>query len=405
MLKMGTTTMDRRSFSKLLTLLAIFSNKSLGKISNRDKIIIIGAGIIGTTIAYELSKMGAEIILIDKESPASGASGSSFSWINATYPKKPYSYNLLSQLGIEAYKSLEKEINLNISWSGSLEWFDSIDDQKRLLNEVANLKKYPTFLPSRIITDKQARFLEPNVNFNSNQNIIFSEADGAIDTINAISRMIEKIKQFGGLVLHPCEFQGLKHIKGRLSSVKTSMGEIEVDQAVFACGIDTDKLLSIKSIGNSMPGIIIRSKPREKIINKIVVGPGIHVHQQLDGRIVFGEQAGAPNSHIDRLIEKPKDFPSKLFAEQHTDQIFNIAKRFINNVGNIEPEKISIGWRPLPIDGKPVMGRLKQYSDIYVAVMHSGISLAAIAGKLISQEILNRSSSSLLRDFRPSRFY
>ena len=193
--------MNRRSFSKFLTLLAIFSSKSLGNISNRDKIIIIGAGIIGTTIAYELSKMGAEVTLIDKESPASGASGSSFSWINATYPKKPYSYNLLSQLGIDAYKNLEKEINLNISWSGSLEWFDSIDAQKKLLNEVAVLKKYPKFSPFKIITDKKAKFLEPNVNFNSNQNIIFSEADGAIDTINAISQMIKKIKQYGGLVL------------------------------------------------------------------------------------------------------------------------------------------------------------------------------------------------------------
>ena len=79
-------------------------------------------------------------------------------------------------------------------------------------------------------------------------------------------------------------------------------------------------------------------------------------------------------------------------------------KKFINNIGNLELEKITIGWRPLPIDGKPVMGRLKQYSDIYVAVMHSGISLAAIAGKLISQEILDGSSNSLLKDFRPSRF-
>ena len=396
--------MNRRSFSKLLTLLAIFSSKSLGNISNRDKIIIIGAGIIGTTIAYELSKMGAEVTLIDKESPASGASGSSFSWINATYPKKPYSYNLLSQLGIDAYKNLEKEINLNISWSGSLEWFDSIDAQKKLLNEVAVLKKYPKFSPFKIITDKKAKFIEPNVNFNSNQNIIFSEADGAIDTINAISQMIKKIKQYGGLVLHPCKFQGLKYTKGRLSSISTSMGELEANQAVFACGIDTDKLLSIKSISHSKPGIIIRSKPKEKILNKIIVGPGIHVHQQLDGRIIFGEQAGAPNSHIERLIEKPKGFPSKLFAEQHTDLIFSIAKRFINNIGNLELEKITIGWRPLPIDGKPVMGRLKQYSDIYVAVMHSGISLAAIAGKLISQEILDGSSNSLLKDFRPSRF-
>ena len=107
--------MDRRTFSKLLSLMMISSNQTLGAINKREKIIVIGAGIIGTTIAYELSKMGADVTLIDQEFPGSAASGSSFSWINATYPKKPYPYNLLSQLGIDAYRSLEKEINLKIT--------------------------------------------------------------------------------------------------------------------------------------------------------------------------------------------------------------------------------------------------------------------------------------------------
>ena len=79
--------MDRRTFSKLLSLMMISSNQTLGAINKREKIIVIGAGIIGTTIAYELSKMGADVTLIDQEFPGSAASGSSFSWINATYPK------------------------------------------------------------------------------------------------------------------------------------------------------------------------------------------------------------------------------------------------------------------------------------------------------------------------------
>ncbi|MFL2561117.1 MAG: NAD(P)/FAD-dependent oxidoreductase [Gammaproteobacteria bacterium] len=396
--------MDRRLFTKLLGSFAIAYNSNVRALVNRDSVVVVGAGIIGTTIAYELSKMGAKVTLIDKESPASGASGSSFSWINATYPKKPYSYNLLSQLGIDAYKNLEKEINLNINWSGSLEWFDSMDAQKKLLSEVAALRQYPKFSPLRIITDKKAKFLEPNVNFSSNQNIILSEADGAIDTMNAISLMIEKIKQFGGSVLHPCQFQGLNYRNGQLSSLQTSLGELEADQVVFACGVDTDNLLSINSITAPKPGVIVRTKPSEKLLNKIVVGPGVHVHQQLDGRIIFGEQAGAPNSHLERLKEKPKNFPSDLFAQQHEARILKMATTFINKLDNLEIEKTSIGWRPLPRDGKPVIGRLDQLSDVYVAVMHSGVSLAAIVGKLVTQEILDRSTNLILQDFRPSRF-
>ena len=127
--------MDRRAFTKLMGLLALPSSKSFGEIIGNPKIVVIGAGIIGTMIAYELVKKGARVILIDKEIPASGASGNSFSWINATYPKKPFSYNLLSQMGIEAYKNLEREFQFDIKWSGSLEWFEELDQQEKLFAE------------------------------------------------------------------------------------------------------------------------------------------------------------------------------------------------------------------------------------------------------------------------------
>jgi glycine/D-amino acid oxidase-like deaminating enzyme len=216
--------------------------------------------------------------------------------------------------------------------------------------------------------------------------------------------MIEKIKQFGGLVLHPCQFQGLNYRNGKLSSVQTSLGELEADQAVFACGIDTDNLLSINSITTPKPGVIVRTTPSEKRLNKIIVGPGVHVHQQLDGRVIFGEQAGAPNSHLERLKDRPKDFPSGLFTKQHVDRMLKMATTFINNLDNLEVEKASIGWRPLPRDGKPVIGRLNKVPSVYVAVMHSGVSLAAIVGKLATQEILDGSTNIILQDFRPSRF-
>ena len=395
--------MDRRTFSKLLSLMMISSNQTLGAINKREKIIVIGAGIIGTTIAYELSKMGADVTLIDQEFPGSAASGSSFSWINATYPKKPYPYNLLSQLGIDAYRSLEKEINLKINWGGSLEWFDSDQEQTSLMNEIKNLKKYPRHSAVDVINESEARALEPGIDFN-NQNIVFSRADGAIDTIHAINLMIENIKFNGGSVLYPCRFQGLNYTNRILSSVETTVGELEADQAIFATGIDSGRLLSIDMMKPSTPGIIVTSKPTGKLLKRIIVGPGAHIHQQLDGRIIFGEQSGAPTSHLDRLSNKPKNFPSELFAQDHINRIFDTAKTFMKKVEDLKVEKTSIGWRPLPKDGRPVIGRIDGLSGIYIAVMHSGVSLAAIVGKLVSEEILNGSTNLLLKDFRPSRF-
>ena len=48
--------MDRRTFTKLIGLLALPSKKSLGEVLRNPKIVVVGAGIIGTMIAYELVK-------------------------------------------------------------------------------------------------------------------------------------------------------------------------------------------------------------------------------------------------------------------------------------------------------------------------------------------------------------
>ena len=65
--------------------------------------LIVGAGIVGTSIAYALQEAGAKVTLIDKDFPAARASSKTFAWINASYPKQPFNYHLLSRLGVKTY--------------------------------------------------------------------------------------------------------------------------------------------------------------------------------------------------------------------------------------------------------------------------------------------------------------
>ncbi|HJL80759.1 MAG: FAD-binding oxidoreductase [Gammaproteobacteria bacterium] len=396
--------MDRRTFTKLIGLLAMPSGKSFGKTLKNTNIVVIGAGILGTMIAYELIKRGSRVTLIDKNYPASGASGNSFSWINATYPKKPYSYNLLSQLGIDAYRSLEKEFHFDIKWNGSLEWFKQSSQQKNLVAEINEVKKYPTFTPVDLISKSEAKRMEPNVYFGNKKQIAYSKSDGALDTVQAIQMIQNKFERLGGESIFPCEFLKLNQQNGKIKSIETNQGTIETNQAVFASGINTDKNLGLNISSTPTPGIILRTAPVDNRFNRIIVGPGVHIHQQKDGVIVLGEQGGAPLTHIDRLKERPSIFPSKEFEQMHTERIINTAKKFTSGLENIHVNQVSIGWRPLPKDRIPIIGRIKKMQGVYVSMMHSGISLAAIVSKLISEELLENKNIPILDHFRPSRF-
>ena len=147
--------MYRRKFIQNIALLALISPFIKLNASTNKKIVVVGAGIVGTSIAYELSNLGIKTILIDKYKAGSGTSNSSFNWINATYPKKPYSYNYLAQLGIKAFKDIQNDLNYDIQWNGSLEWVNSKKSQKELIDEVKKLMQYQTFTKHKIINYKR----------------------------------------------------------------------------------------------------------------------------------------------------------------------------------------------------------------------------------------------------------
>ena len=58
----------------------------------------------------------------------------------------------------------------------------------------------------------------------------------------------------------------------------------------------------------------------------------------------------------------------------------------------------------MPEDGVPIVGIVAGSGDVYIAVMHSGVTLAPIMGQYISREILDDISVGALAPYRPTRF-
>src|SRR5207248_10672435 len=64
--------------------------------------IVIGAGIIGTTVALRLAQRGAAVTLLDQGLPGGGTTGTTFAWVNAS-AKEPRSYFDLNAAGMAAH--------------------------------------------------------------------------------------------------------------------------------------------------------------------------------------------------------------------------------------------------------------------------------------------------------------
>ena len=57
----------------------------------------------------------------------------------------------------------------------------------------------------------------------------------------------------------------------------------------------------------------------------------------------------------------------------------------------------------MPLDGFPVLGSSPARRDVYLAVMHSGVTLAPLVGELAAREILHEERLARLATFRPER--
>jgi len=87
------------------------------------KTIVIGAGVMGASVAYRLAQAGAAVTVLEATRIGGGTSGISFAWTNA-HQKPPKPYHDLNVAGMKAHAALADEFGATPWWhgGGSLEW-------------------------------------------------------------------------------------------------------------------------------------------------------------------------------------------------------------------------------------------------------------------------------------------
>ncbi len=386
--------MDRRRFFQIFSGMAVAALPGArAALTAPRRIGVVGGGIMGASIAYHLARRGAEVILFERMKPASGATANSFAWINATFSKKPHHYFHLNRLGALGYRHLERELggDLEVQWGGSLEWYHEPDRARWLRQEVASHQRWG--YPTRLVEVDEFRKLEKNVEPGEVAAASWSEDEGSLDPVRAAEVLIDHAQREGARVIFPCEVTAIDQKWGRLTGVRTTAGDHELDVVVLAAGVDTAKLAAMAGVEVPLvesPGVLAHTKPGERIVDRVVLSPGAHVKQKLDGRLVAGMGFGSA--------------PSKLPTEEEGERVLEAGRRYLPALAKLSLERVTLGFRPLPKDGYPVIGFPEGASGIYLAVMHSGVTLCPIVGRLAAIEILDGVEVELLASYRHARF-
>ena len=384
---------NRRTLLKVLSA-PLISTIGARAAAHDDRVVIAGAGIMGASIGYHLAKRGAQVTILEKQRPGSGATEKSFAWINASFSKQPRAYYDLNLLGIAGWRRLTLEAggDLQIQWGGSVQWLaPGAPDAEKLKERVRAHQQWG--YPVHLVDDNDLHRLLPSIAPGPLGAACFSEIEGTLEPMHALNVLLKRAQQFGARVEYPCEVTGISLAGNRIRGVTTTKGPIPAGFLVLAAGVDTPRLAQMAGVNvplKESPGLLAHTTPQPRMLDRIALAPGANVKQNPDGRIVTGTDFDAAAT-----LDTSHEFGMKLIHK---------AERFLNRLNGVELETVTLGHRVLPQDGHPIVGFVDRCPNLYIAAMHSGITLSPLIGQVAGMEILDGASVDLLKPFRPARF-
>ena len=366
---------------------------------------VVGGGIVGASIAMHLAEAGAAVTLFEKIGPALGTTQNSFAWVNAFTDDAHYrSLRIQSLL---AYRDLDRSLSLGLVWGGYLDWAGNEAQVATVRANAEQLADSP--YPVRNITAAELAALDPNLVPGAVTFAIYSSIDAHLDPVKVTRRFLARATQRGAKTLYPCELTALDLRGGRLRGVHTTQGAFALDRLVVAAGVDTPKILAMAQFSLSLkhaPGILAHSVPLPPLTTRVHDAPGgLSFKQMADGSVVGTDAPDPPDISAHQGIrEHTLDFPSDELRLYHGNRILTKVAGFLPGARGAALERLTLGFRPMPLDEFPVMGALPGTPDIHVAVTHSGVTLAPLIGRLTAEEVLGDARASLFDPYRPERF-
>jgi glycine/D-amino acid oxidase-like deaminating enzyme len=340
-------------------------------------VVVVGAGIVGASVAYHVARLGAAVTIVDKALPGAGATGESFGWIGASQ-RVAGPGGALHAIATQEYRRLAAELpDVRVSWRGSLRW---------------DGREPPGGLePGRHLVDaEQLAALEPNLR-TPPARAVHTPGDGAVDPQATTDALVSAARARGGRLEAGTAATGLRVVRGRVVGVETTNGFLESGTVVLASGADVAVLCRPLGIAVPVvpsPAILLRLTGPPDLVRTVVATRDVEVRTAGDGELVSPvEYAGETTAaELARSAGRVRGRITEMF--RGGDEVRLLSAR--------------VGMRPMPVNGHPVIGPLPMVRGAYVAAMHSGVTLAAAAGRLVAEEIVHGADAPELRGCRPA---
>lgn len=372
------------------------------------RVVIVGAGAIGSSIAMHLAEMGEKDVLVLEKSGVTHGSTWHAAGLVGQYRTR-LDLTQLMQASVAVYDKLQQEVPIDWRPVGSL----------RLASSRARLEEYQRAEPiakSRgldfhVIGPAEAKRRFPLIDTQGVTGAAFVVGDGTIDPASLGQGLATRARRLGARIVEGVTVTGFERAGPRVEAVLTDQGRVTCEHLVLAPGVWARPLGHL--LGLELPVAALRHQyavtAARSDLPKDLPGlrdPDLNFYLKPEvGRFAFSGWEANTISAFDG--ESPFAFGQELFPDEleRLEPILEAAVRRIPILGEMGLQRIINGPIPFSPDGEPILGPAPGLEQVWLGIGFSaGIAASGGAGKAMAQWVLNGAPEFPLPSLDPRRF-
>jgi glycine/D-amino acid oxidase-like deaminating enzyme len=384
------------------------------KSMEKTEVTVIGGGLFGLSAAYYLAKEGVDVILVEKNELASGATGSNNGMCGVYSATEP------AELWHKIYENLSEELQIDIEYKKSPDLVVYTPENVKEMKQIGIWEE----ISSKMVIGDELREIEP---------LLAEDIVGGIESMGYIINPFKLcyayalgVKRCGSRVNINTIVTNIEVSNNRVKKVITNKGDIETEFVVNAAGAWSSEIgnmvgIEIPIIPQKGDILITETAPKPdpyhgRIANSFFYASYPHNRRpeavySKDPMIRLGISAyihyypstnnyGLGGSHENVGFER----------RVNPDTIYYIVKqciRIVPSLKNLNVIRMHTGFRPYNyVDEKPILSKVEDIKGFIISTGGggSGIGLGPMSGKLISELIIKDKTSIPLDAYSFSRF-
>ncbi len=365
------------------------------KTTNTFDVIIVGAGVVGCSIAYHLTKAGFNVALIEQKHVGSGASGANFGMVQSNDVEIKHSIPMVLH-GYKRFDNLEEELGMSIGFrriaslrllSSESQWMNS-KERASILSKAG--------IPYEFVPPERVVEIEPEVNPSGLYGATYASYQGQVNPFLLMWAFLRLANQRGLSLFTFTEVNNLLLESGRLIGVDTTRGKFYAGRVVLATAAWTRKLGQLIghqwNIHTFRASAMVTERFPDLQLNTIVTSAD-HIEMEINGPndaelTVMALSQTQEGNFLIAQADRPGEVLDGKISHIAPTAMATITTRFFPILRKARIIRTWTAPTTYTDDGMPLLGPVNDLEGLILAAsFRSAIVNSPVAGEIVTQLI------------------